>query len=183
MPITAAAVETAIRQSLSPDLLDAKWRALVGPDAPAVAGHCAVASEAFYHLAGGKEAGFIPVVCGYHNDGRGALDFGRPAPDGWRKETHWWIRGPLNGERGKGAIHDITAGQYPGPFPYDHGRPTGFMQPQRLPSRRAQVVIDRVRERLGADALDAWRRANIAAHFGLAPGGRDRPKPVRPPRP
>ena len=58
----------------------------------------------------------------------------------------------------------MTVRQYPEPFPYENGHNTGFMQPQQKPSKRAQVVIDRVTEKLGAAALKAYKDANIAAH-------------------
>ncbi len=169
--LTYAQVKRAIIASLTADLLEPKWRALVSPDDPPEAGHCAVATEAFYYLAGGRAAGFMPVVCGYDADEAGHMHFGaeRGQHQGAHKgsmrethrETHWWVRGPANGVRGKGRIFDVTAGQYPAPFPYQHGRNTGFMQPQQKPSKRAQTVMDRVAARLGRAALDAYRRDNI----------------------
>ena len=63
--LTFSDIKRAIIDSLTPDLLEKKYAAQLSPDDPKETGHCAVASEAFYHLAGGKQAGFIPVVCGY----------------------------------------------------------------------------------------------------------------------
>jgi hypothetical protein len=173
-----ADIKRAIIDALTPDLLTAQYRAgLKDGDAPET-GHCAVASEAFYHLAGGKAAGFIPVVCGYtvtpdgkmhYGAGRAKaeretqLDFVREAPINFVRETHWWIRGPKDGKRGAGPVFDVTAGQYDFAFPYENGHNTGFMQPQQKPSKRAQVVIDRVVQKLGAQKLAAYRRTNIAA--------------------
>ncbi len=169
--LTYAQVKRAILASLTPDLLEPKWRALVSPDDPPESGHCAVATEAFYYLAGGRAAGFMPVVCGYDADDAGNMRFGaergkhkgthKDSMRATHRETHWWVRGPASGVRGKGRIFDVTAGQYPDPFPYQHGRNTGFMQPQQKPSKRAQTVMDRVAERLGRAALEAYKRENI----------------------
>ena len=51
--LTMTQVKRAIQQCLSPDLLTKEWRDQVDPDNP-VAGHCTVASEAFFHFAGGS---------------------------------------------------------------------------------------------------------------------------------
>lgn len=177
-----AEIKRAIIDALSPDLLNAQYRAARSAEDPVETGHCAVASEAFYHLAGGKAAGFIPVVCGYSVLANGHMVFGRgaradaEAQAGTSRETHWWIRGPHNGKRGAGAVFDVTAAQYAAPFPYAEGHPTGFMQPQQKPSKRAQVVMDRVIEKLGAQKLAAYRRANIAAFERSSQKAHPRPK-------
>jgi hypothetical protein len=148
-------LKKAIARALTPDLLSTEWRARVGPDKSGVAGHCAVASEAFYYLAGGKKAGFTPVVCSYKEGPRGGIYFpGDKIPKNSLPSTHWWIR------RGD-EIFDVTAAQYKLPFPYEHGRGTGFMQPQRLPSRRAAVVMARVEKELGAGYINTLRRSLI----------------------
>ncbi|TNE25385.1 MAG: hypothetical protein EP349_10685 [Alphaproteobacteria bacterium] len=161
-----SAIKKAIIDSLSDDLLEPKYRATLAPDDPPETGHCAVASEAFYHIAGGREAGYMPVVCGYAAQKSGEMVFDKKGrqqaeQNGARRETHWWIRGPKDGARGKGAIFDITVKQYPQAFPYENGHNTGFMQPQQKPSRRAQIVIDRVTEKLGKEKLAEFRRVNI----------------------
>lgn len=126
-----ARLKRAIIASLSPDLLSPKYRKQLTDGDPVETGHCAIATEALYHIAGGKEAGYVPYVCGYPDEND-------------ERVTHWWIRGPMRGQRGKGKIFDVTAGQYPYVFPYQTGRPVGFMQPQGIPSRRAQILITRV---------------------------------------
>lgn len=166
--LTFKDIKRAIIDSLSEDLLTPQYRAGLSPDDPPETGHCAVASEAFYHIAGGKQAGFMPVVCGYSTFGEDQLIFDPAARAAAKKkgavcETHWWIRGAQNGQRGAGDIFDVTAAQYPFAFPYENGRNTGFMQPQQKPSKRAQIVIDRVTEKLGAENLAAYRQKNIAA--------------------
>ncbi|HRI76974.1 MAG TPA: hypothetical protein PLX33_08300 [Alphaproteobacteria bacterium] len=165
-----ADIKRAIIAALTPELLSAQYRAGLQPGDPVETGHCAVASEAFYHIAGGKAAGFMPVVCGYTVTADGKMHFGaarvkaeRETKVDFVRETHWWIRGPKDGKRGAGAVFDVTAAQYDAPFPYENGHNTGFMQPQQKPSKRAQVVIDRVAKSLGAETLAAYRRMNIAA--------------------
>ena len=109
----------AIRSVLSPDLLKPEYRA--GNVGNPSFGHCYVASEAYYHLRGGKAAGFKSM----HISHEGA--------------SHWWLKGP-NGE-----IYDLTADQFKTVVPYEKGDYVGFLTAQ--PSKRAQVVIDRVRAR------------------------------------
>ncbi|MBL1146713.1 MAG: hypothetical protein HND56_04280 [Pseudomonadota bacterium] len=179
-----AAIKKAIIDSLSYDLLEPKYRATLAPDDPPETGHCAVASEAFYHMAGGREAGYMPVVCGYAVLPSGEMVFDKKArqqaeQNGARRETHWWIRGPQKDQRGKGTIFDVTVKQYAQPFPYENGHNTGFMQPQQKPSRRAQIIIDRVTEKLGAEKLAAFRRANIEK-FRKAGGALPQPRRKKP---
>ncbi len=159
-------IKNALVSCLTPDLLEPKYRALVTADDPPESGHCAVATEAFYHLAGGKSAGFIPVVCRYDVDAStGSLIFSSSKEnDGLRRETHWWTRGPAGAARGMGDIVDVTSGQYAHAFPYEKGHNTGFMQPQQKPSKRAQILIDRVTQLLGAKALEGFKIRNIRAY-------------------
>lgn len=107
-----------VRSVLTPDLLKPEWR---NRAAHPMAGHCSAASEALYHMFGGKPAGWVPVVL--------RLD---------ENTTHWWLRGP-NGE-----IVDATADQFPFPVPYERGKGCGFQTPGGIPSKRAQAIIDRV---------------------------------------
>ena len=86
-----------------------------------LAGHCYVASETYYHLKGGKAAGLHAVNMKHEG------------------VSHWWI------EEGD-QIVDLTAAQFPTPVPYSLGRRRGFLT--KKPSKRAQIVIDRVLERM-----------------------------------
>lgn len=97
--------------ALSDELRRPPWRSHWHP----LAGHCYVASEAFWHLTGRKL---------------------RPQVMRWEGGTHWFLREPNS------RIWDLTAGQFE-EYP-DHrlGRGCGFLTSG--PSRRAQVVIDRV---------------------------------------
>jgi len=164
-PLTFEDIRRAIIASLSPELLEKKYAATLTPDDPVETGHCAVASEAFYHLAGGKAAGFVPAVCSYALRPDGSMAFGAEKQSllekGARRETHWWVRGPRGASAGAGEIFDVTVRQYPDAFPYAEGHNTGFMQPQRKPSKRAQIVIDRVRKKLDDNALERYREACV----------------------
>jgi hypothetical protein len=81
-----------------------------------LAGHCYVASEALYHLVGGRDNGWKPMVIRHEGS------------------THWWLQGP------DGQIFDLTSEQFRSPVPYEQGRGTGFLT--REPSKRARVVLD-----------------------------------------
>jgi hypothetical protein len=114
-PPEYAALAEAIRAALSDDLRLPPWRGAVNR----FTGHCYVASEAFYHLAGSGAAGWKPV---------------RLAHEG---STHWWLRDS------RGQIVDLTSEQFSSPVPYERGVGGGFLT--REPSRRAQILIERVR--------------------------------------
>ena len=105
-----------IQQSLTDDLRRPPYQGDPNP----VRGHCYVASEAAYHLMGGKASGYVP--CHIRHEGG----------------SHWFLRGS------DGTVIDITSGQFATPVPYHSGTGKGFLT--RQPSRRAQVVMDRVRE-------------------------------------
>jgi hypothetical protein len=75
-----------------------------------------VASEAFYHLVGGKKAGYKPMTITHEG------------------VVHWYLLGP-------GGVVDLTAGQFDTPVPYEHGRGRGFLTKQ--PSKRAQKLMER----------------------------------------
>lgn len=83
-----------------------------------LAGFCYVASEAFYHIIGGKHKGLTP--CMVKHEG----------------VNHWYIKYK------DGTIFDLTADQFKNPPDYDKGRGRGFLT--KKPSKRAQIVMDRV---------------------------------------
>jgi hypothetical protein len=109
----------AIRAALTPELLKEPYRSrvLAGACHP-LTGHCYVASEAYYHLHGGKATGLTPMSI-QHEGG-----------------PHWWIRDA------QGRDIDLTAEQFATPVPYDRGVGKGFLT--REPSARARAVIARV---------------------------------------
>jgi hypothetical protein len=83
-------------------------------------GNCYVASEALYHLLGGKRAGWTPVRTSMGHD------------------THWWLR------HKSGLILDVTKSQfrgYVGPV-YETGRGAGFLT--KRPSRRARKLMKEI---------------------------------------
>jgi hypothetical protein len=84
-------------------------------------GHCYVASEALYHLLGGKGAGLKPMVVRVGNG------------------THWFLK------TDSGDILDPTVQQFPELPPYAQARPCGFLT--KHPSKRARVLISRVKLR------------------------------------
>ena len=69
-------------------------------------GKCYHASEAVYHLAGGKASGLTPM--------RVELD------PRLGYSSHWYLRGP------RGEIIDLTAGQFEKPLDYSKARGCGF---------------------------------------------------------
>jgi hypothetical protein len=109
-------LENLIKQFLTKDLLKPQYRGF-----HPLSGHCYVASEAYYHLRGGKAAGLHAVNLKHEG------------------VSHWWVE---DNER----IVDITAAQFSSQVPYEKGRRRGFLT--KKPSKRAQVVIDRVLERM-----------------------------------
>ncbi len=164
--LSHAVIKRAILKSLSPDLLSREWKKRVQPGDPPETGHCAAPTEAFYYLCGGKRAGYKPVVCTYYEGQDEKIYFrDQNPPRGSLRSTHWWVRGPRNGEQGLGKIFDISVGQYKDtPFPYERGRGTGFQQPQKIPSMRAQIIMDRVEKILGRAALADFRRQQIDSY-------------------
>lgn len=108
-----------IQAALTPDLLREPWRSRVrAGQCDPMTGHCYVASEAYYHLHGGRAAGLKPMSIQHE---------GMP---------HWWIRDA------HGQDIDLTATQFETPVPYSRGVGKGFLT--KAPSRRAQVVMARV---------------------------------------
>ena len=120
----------AVRWALTDNLLKPEWRRLhkrsVGR-CHAMAGHCYVASEALYHLLGGKAAGLKPMT----------IKMGPVMRIGLF--THWYL------VTNYGSILDPTGDQFASPAPYHLGKGRGFLP--RHPSARAQAVIDRVESR------------------------------------
>jgi hypothetical protein len=105
----------AVREALTPDLLKSEY---ANGDRP-FAGHCYVASEAYWHLSGGPDSGLAPTQI-------------RMSPT----VVHWWLVDRA------GNVIDLTAEQFDGSVPYEKGRGCGFQTV--APSKRAEVVIARV---------------------------------------
>ena len=114
------------------------------PLSHSLAGHCYVASEAYFHLTGGYDEWQVERV---------TVEV--PEPLGGTAEfTHWYLR-----DRETGQITDLTAEQFTEyergsvEIPYDEGTATGFMTSE--PSERAQEVISAIPDRWTEDAAAA----------------------------
>lgn len=105
-----------IRNVLSDDLLKPAYRRQ--PNRTPTSGHCYAASEALYHLLGGREAGLVPMVL-RHEGG-----------------PHWFLR------TAHGAFLDPTSDQFTTPPDHAAGKGCGFLT--RQPSRRAQEILRRL---------------------------------------
>lgn len=84
-----------------------------------LAGYCYVASEALYHLSGGKAAGLKPMFIRHEG------------------EPHWFL------QHNSGAIIDLTFEQFKKLPPYNKAKGKGFLTKQ--PSKRAKILMKRVK--------------------------------------
>lgn len=105
-----------IQKHLNQELLLPKYRGQSNP----LAGHCYVASEAFFHLAGGKEADLKPMQLTHE------------------EKSHWFIYDEQNSQ-----VIDITAGQFRNPVAYSEAKGRGFLT--KNPSKRAQKLMSAVK--------------------------------------
>lgn len=112
---TAFAAVTQVRKVLRDEDRRPCYRGNPNP----MVGHCYVASEAVYHLLGGKRAGFTPCRARIGSD------------------THWWL------VHESGVIIDPTADQFDFSVPYHVGVRAGFLTIK--PSRRCMAVLARLR--------------------------------------
>ncbi len=103
-----------IRLYLTEDLLKNKYKGR-----HPLSGHCYVASEAYYHLNGGKESGLKPHSL--------RID---------ENMVHWFLKDRFN------RIIDLTAEQFDYQVPYETGRARGFLT--KGPSKRAMILINKV---------------------------------------
>jgi len=97
-----------------------------------LAGNCYVASEALYHLTGGKERWQVERIL---------IEVKEPGPmDATTEYTHWYLR-----ERETGEVVDLTEEQFTEyehddiSIQYEDGTPTGFLTGE--PSKRTQKLI------------------------------------------
>ena len=89
-------------------------------------GFAYVAAEAYFHLAGGWDAGLRPMQLRY------------------RGKSHWWLLDP------SGRVIDLVLGpREASRFPYQRGRCRPFRYTPAGISRRAQTVVERVRASRG----------------------------------
>lgn len=104
-----------IIKNLSADLLHPQFK----NSKSKVAGHCYVASEAYYHLLGGKDSGLKPMFLKVNNI------------------PHWFLKDSNN------KIIDLTAKQFNCQIPYENAVGKGFLT--KNPSKRAQILIARIK--------------------------------------
>jgi hypothetical protein len=108
-------LKSAIQGALSDDLRKKHYQG----NENSHAGHCYVASEAYYHLKGGEHSGLKPMHVNHEG------------------EPHWFLQHKESGEN-----VDLTASQFKTPVPYDKAKGKGFLTKQ--PSKRAQELMRRV---------------------------------------
>jgi 8-oxo-dGTP pyrophosphatase MutT (NUDIX family) len=127
-----------VRRHLSDDLRRAPYKGNPNP----MAGHCYVASEALYHMLGGKQSPWVPQYV--HHEG----------------SPHWFLK-----HRGTGEVLDATSEQFKTPVPYHASVGKGFLT--RDPSARARTVIQAAQAALPGQLTKAERDqkqvASIAA--------------------
>ena len=105
-----------IQANLTDDLRRPPWQGNPNP----MAGHCYVASEAAYHLLGGKEAGLTPHQM--HHEGT----------------SHWFLRDKT------GQVIDPTASQFKTAPNYDTAVGKGFLTGNK-PSKRTRQLLSRIK--------------------------------------
>jgi hypothetical protein len=89
-------------------------------------GFAYVAAEAYFHLAGGYDAGLHPMQLKH------------------RGRSHWWLVDE------SGRVIDLTlAPRETSSFPYHRGRRRPFRYTPAGISRRAQTIVERVKARRG----------------------------------
>ena len=133
-----------IQRHLTADLLTPKWRKL--NNGRLFSGHCYVASEALWHLLGGRDSGWTPQVLTHER-----------WPEGLGPgETHWYLR---NG----GEVLDPTAEQFEGSAPYDQGKGCGFLT--REPSKRAQKLIERTKMKTDKELIEETPELDVDLHI------------------
>ena len=115
---------------------------------PRYDGYCGVASEAYLHLAGGRDAD-VRVMRAANGDG----------------SSHWWLMGP------RGVI-DLTLGPADRrriarsprtSYPYETGRGKMFQNGYARPSKRAAAIIALVRLRRRAAGRSSPSLAELRA--------------------
>lgn len=127
-----------VRRQLTDDLRRAPYKGNENP----MAGHCYVASEALYHLLGGKQSPWVPQYV--HHEG----------------SPHWFLK-----HKGTGEVLDATSEQFKTKVPYHASVGKGFLT--RDPSARARTVIQAVHAvmpgQLAKAERDLKQVASIAA--------------------
>lgn len=112
-------------------LLKPYWRTMNRDRGVPSTGFCYAATEAAFHLLGGKDAGWTPQVAKELN------------PTTKERETHWWL------VRSDGVRVDPTRDQYGDQTPpYAKGRGAGFLTGYDRPSKAGKAFIKHARAAL-----------------------------------
>ncbi len=107
---------------LTDDLVQDRYRTGFGK----YDGFAYVGAEAYFHLAGGWDAGLRPMQLKH------------------RGKSHWWLLDP------NGRVVDLVLGpREASKFPYHRGRCRPFRYTPAGISRRAQMVVERVKAKRG----------------------------------
>jgi hypothetical protein len=113
----ADALKREIQAVLGPELMQTRYRTGHG----SYDGYAYVAAEAYFHLAGGYDAGLQPMQLKR------------------RGKSHWWLLDPA------GRVIDLTLGpRETSSFPYHRGQRRTFRWTPAGISRRAQTIVERV---------------------------------------
>lgn len=112
-----------VQAVLTPDLLEASYMRGWTPHRPRYWGHCYAASEALYHLLGGKKAGYIPMNVNING------------------ESHWYL------QRGKIVLdpagEQFAVDVYAMSDYYANATCRGFLT--AAPGKRAKEILRRVK--------------------------------------
>lgn len=139
-----------IQAVLTPELVKKEYR----HDRDDLGGHCYAASEAFFHMAGGREAGLRPHM--------------KKSDDG---SSHWWL---VDGNGSVIEMLEERADHLEG-YDYSAGGPRGFMT--KGPSKRARDIIGRVEKVRAGTYAGTLRKSksprwSIVRRLRIAFGGR-----------
>lgn len=163
-PLGVKEAVSTLQAKLTPDLVHPKFKAIAAKNPRPYACLCALATEALFHVLGGREAGFRPFKIAEHEG-----------------TDHWFLRGPT------GEIIDATVEQFVNPPPYESAKGTTFMTQE--PSKRCRLLLGRAGLSVGSasagvsssSSLQLWlppERPIVIEHGGvfvvrddLYPGG------------
>lgn len=104
-----------IKKNLTNDLRKSKYK----NNKNYLVGHCYVASEALYHILGGKPCGWKPMFIKHEN------------------QSHWFIKNIKTN-----IVIDITEKQFKSKIFYDKAIGKGFLT--KKPSKRAKELMKRI---------------------------------------
>jgi hypothetical protein len=124
---SASAGARSKNRSLAPaDKLKREIQAVLTDDLDVGQGFAYVAAEAYFHLAGGYDAGLHPMQLRR------------------RGKSHWWL------VDSSGRVIDLTLGpRESSSFPYHRGKRRPFRYTPAGISRRAQTIVERVKAARG----------------------------------